>query len=192
MKSSLKLMFSRRSFGALSILISLLCSTNIFAQVISVPPTQINEIVPGQVICIKSNGYYLSDNNDDNTLDATTDNSDLSCWWLAYDYAGKAKPLINLKTGRILYSDPKVNENWYGKRVLESVEWLFTSEMDKNGHTEWGNLNSYWFIGYVTEKETYISGESVVYIRPKYENGSWSFENSHFLFLLFGWLRYCH
>ena len=178
MKSSLKLMFSRRSFGALSILISLLCSTNIFAQVISVPPTQINEIVPGQVICIKSNGYYLSDNNDDNTLDATTDNSDLSCWWLAYDYAGKAKPLINLKTGRILYSDPKVNENWYGKRVLESVEWLFTSEMDKNGHTEWGNLNSYWFIGYVTEKETYISGESVVYIRPKYENGSWSFEKA--------------
>ena len=177
MKSSLKLMFSRRSFGALSILVSLLFSTNIFAQVITVPETQISKIEPGQVICIKSNGYYLADSGGD-TPAALSTNTDLSCWWLAYDYAGKAKPLINLKTGRILYSDSKVNEKWYGKRVLESVTWKLTTQLVKTGQTEWGNLNSYWFIGYVTEKGTYISGESVVYIRPKYENGSWSFEKA--------------
>ena len=166
MKSSLKLMFSRRSFGALSILISLLCSTNIFAQVISVPPTKINEIVSGQVICIKSNGYYLADNGGDAPAALST-NTDLSCWWLAYDYAGKAKPLINLKTGRILYSSPNVDENWYGERVLESVTWELTTQLVKTGQTEWGNLDNQWFIGFVTERGTYFSGETTVYIRPK-------------------------
>ena len=84
MKSSLKLMFSRRSFLTLSILVSLLCSTNISAQVITVPGTKINEIVPGQVVCIKSNGYYLADDGNGDAPDAYTSDSDLGCWWLAY------------------------------------------------------------------------------------------------------------
>ena len=180
MKSSLKLMFSRRSFGALSILISLLCSTNIFAQVITVPPTQINEIEPGQVICIKSNGYYLSDNNDDNTPDATTDNSDLSCWWLAYYYQSGASPLINLKTGRILHAQSEVHNytilGW-GYKELTNVIWSLTTEMSDEGKTAWDNIASNCFFGYVTE--ILGSQQTPVYFRPKYENGSWSFERAN-------------
>ena len=178
MKSSLKLMFSRRSFGALSIIFSLLCSTNIFAQVITVPGTQIDKIEPGQVICIKSNGYYLSDNNDDNTPDATTDNSDLSCWWLAYYYNWNESPLINLKTGRILFSTPDAPDYVIYKK-LENVTWSLVTEMDGNGHTAWDNINSYWHLGHVTEISDWGQTKTPVYFRPKYENGSWSFEKAY-------------
>lgn len=170
MKSSLKLMFSRRSFLTLSILVSLLCSTNIFAQVITVPGTKINEIVPGQVVCIKSNGYYLADDGNGDTPDAYTTDADLGCWWLAYYYKWNISPLINLKTGRILVSN--VDTHWWTNE-LENVKWSLSAEMNDGGKTAWDNINSYWHLGHITERS-----KDVVYFRPKYENGSWSFESA--------------
>ena len=180
MKSSLKLMFSRRSFGALSIIFSFLCSTNIFAQVITLPGTQIDKIEPGQVISIKSNGHYLADDGNGDTPDAYTTDADLGCWWLAYYYKWNVSPLINLKTGRILvaHSEIKGFEIFgVGYKELKNVTWSLGTEMKDNGQTAWDNIDSYWHLGHVTE----ILGSTTtpVYFRPKYENGSWSFERAN-------------
>lgn len=169
----MKYSFLKRKRSLLFPLIILFCS---FCSSLH---AQISEFEVGQVICIESNGYFLADDGNSTAPVAIEDSSDMRALWLVHyvqNIGEKAKPLINLSTGRILKGVAVTETVGIRGKELSDVTWSLGTEINNIGETEWVNENSVWHNGFVTEKANFWSDGSTVYYRPMYNGTKWTIE----------------
>lgn len=136
----------------ISFVLSFLFPYAIFAQTIvrqhGSTPTE--TLIAGDVVAIKSNDYYMTDNR--GALGATTTLSE-NAWWIVTSYG-----LQNVATGKYLDVEPSIS----------GANYKLVSSFPEKGQMNY--TGSQWYIGLHTT--TIIVSISRRY-RPYYNNGSW-------------------